>query len=522
LFLRKANTGVVKKTASAGTNKANKAALKPITLQLPDQDKRIMPVQQAMVLAQRWLHSGQPLPAIDVLRQITQQVPGFADAWMMLFAALNHSADQQGLVQDAQRCLASKPRFIPALTSLSLAKRITQQHSDALRLIDKALKLEPTLAELHNHRGVILKEMGRSDAALESFKRCLALQPDNTNAIWNRSDMVGALTAAEYQRCQALASGDKLSPNQRAMIYYSLGRSDESAQEYARQFDNIQAGAELKRSIVPYQHSAELSQIEKAAAAFPTAASASAADNLAGKPTPIFICGLPRSGTTLTEQILSSHPSVAGGDELNDLPLACGQWLARKGIRKTFPNWVTDMPEDGWQAIGNAYLDSTKALQDGGWFTDKNLQNYKAIGVIRKALPHAKIVVCRRNPMDNLWGCYRQFFSEGMYFTYQQEELADIWNASEKLIQHWRNTGSDIFVMEYETLIAEPEHTIRALLDFVGLPWNDACLNFHENKRSVRTLSATQVRKPLSNSRVAQWQRYEEQLQPMLNRLDRQ
>ncbi|MDO6805733.1 sulfotransferase, partial [Wenyingzhuangia sp. 1_MG-2023] len=99
-------------------------------------------------------------------------------------------------------------------------------------------------------------------------------------------------------------------------------------------------------------------------------------------------------------------------------------YLTRRGIRKSFPDWGADMPQEGWQAIGSAYRKSTRALQGSGWFTDKNLQNYKAIGVIRQALPEARMVVCRRHPMDNLWGCYRQFFSEGMYFTYQQEELA--------------------------------------------------------------------------------------------------
>lgn len=481
-----------------------------------------------MVQAQRWMHSGKQAPAINLLRQVTQQVPGFADAWMMLFAALNNTSDQQGILEETQRCLKTKPRFVPALVSLSAAKRMMQQHAEALQLIDKAIKQEPTLGELHNHRGVILKEMGRSDAALESFSRCLALQPTNTNAIWNRSDMIAALPDKEYQRCHALASNEALGPNQRAMTYYALGRSDEASQDYATQFENIQAGAELKRTLVPYQHQAEVGQIEKAITAFPKHPHASSMPSSASvttpiaddQSTPIFICGLPRSGTTLTEQILSSHPDVVAGDELDDLPRACSQWLARNGIRKTFPDWAPDLSEEGWSAIGNAYMESTQTLQSERFFTDKNLQNYKAIGVIRKALPQAKIVICRRNPMDNLWGCYRQFFSEGMFFTYKQEELADIWNASERLIQHWQATGNDVFLMEYETLIDQPDETIQALLEFVGLPWNDACLNFHENTRSVRTLSATQVRKPLSANRLEQWKRYETQLQPMLKRLN--
>ena len=180
---------------------------------------------------------------------------------------------------------------------------------------------------------------------------------------------------------------------------------------------------------------------------------------------------------------------------------------------------MAELPEEVWSSIGHTYMDSTRALHKARFFTDKNLQNYKAVGLIRKALPHAKIIICRRNPMDNLWGCYRQYFADGLFFTYNQEELADVWNASNRLIQHWQANADDLYIMEYETLISNPESSIRNLLEFVGLSWNPACLNFHENSRSVSTLSATQVRKPLTSSRLEQWKRYERQLQPMLKRL---
>ncbi len=515
---------MVKKVRSSGNKvKQNKSLLKPINVEMPGQGKQTLPVQDVMIQAQRWLKTGQPGASINLLRQVTQQVPGFADAWMMLFTALHRVSDNEGLLQDTQRCLKAKPRFVPALTALATLKRDNQKHSEALQLIDKAIKLEPSLDELHNHRGVILKEMGRTTLALESFKRCLALNPANSNAIWNRSDMIGALSDEEYQRCLKLASDTRIDSNQRAKMYYALARSDEAASNYSVQFEHIQAGADLKRAASSYQHSAEVSQIQKTISAFPASTAPLAQEEAASanndSSTPIFICGLPRSGTTLTEQILSSHPDVVAGDELNDLPLACAKWLARKGIKKSYPDWVAELPTEVWSSIGDAYLESTLALQNKRFFTDKNLQNYKAIGLIRKALPQARIIVCRRNPMDNLWGCYRQYFADGMLFTYNQEELADIWNASDKLIQHWQATGKDIFVMDYETLISNPSATIESLLEFVGLSWNEACLNFHENTRSVSTLSATQVRKPLSSNRIEQWKRYEAQLQPMLKRL---
>ena len=492
----------------------NKAALKPVTLSLPGQMSRTLPAAEALSLLHQCQQQRQWLAVSHIARQLTQQLPSLEQSWLALFGFLHDSGNYPALAEEARRCLSRKPRFIPALISLAVSLRMAQQHDDALAMVDKALRLNPANAETLNHRGIILKEMGRNEQSVQAFNRCLALAPANVNAIWNRADMTGVLDEAEYQRCLALANSEKLSPGQRAMIFYALAQSDEKAADYARQFTHILTGARLKRAVVPYDHKAEISQINRVAGCFSGQHSASATAG-AGQPVPIFICGLPRSGTTLTEQILSSHPAVSAGDERNDLPLAAAEVLQRKGIRKEFPDWAADLQDDDWQAIGAAYRHSTQDLQRGGWFTDKNLQNYKAIGLIRKALPEAKIIICRRDPMDNLWGCYRQYFADGMYFTYDLQELADVWHASDRLIQHWQQTGDDIFVVNYEQLTRNPQDNIRALLAFAGLPWDDACLNFHTNQRAVRTLSATQVRQPMTTARVAQWKRYEQQLLPL-------
>ena len=172
-----------------------------------------------------------------------------------------------------------------------------------------------------------------------------------------------------------------------------------------------------------------------------------------------------------------------------------------------------------WQSLGKAYLASTSALQKTTFFTDKNLQNYKAIGVIRRVLPQARIIVCRREPMDNLWGCLRQYFSDGLAFTYDQQQLAEIWQASNRLINYWKATGVPLLEVSHEALLQNPEEQTRRLLSYLGLPWHDACLSFYENKRAVRTTSATQVRQPLSDQAVGRWRRYEEHLQPMYEAL---
>lgn len=491
---------------------------KMLTVTLPGKGPVNMSAQEAMLLVQRFQQQGQLMPMVALLQSVVAQLPSFLEAWLQLLAILNSMSNFAQLAIEAERCLAIKPRFVPAINALAVARRMSQQHDEALMLMDKACKLEPANAELHNHRGIILKELGRTVEALKSFSRSLALNPKNTHAIWNRSDLITTLSEKEYQRCSRLAENTALNANQRAMLHYALARSDAANGDFESEFTHVEAGARLKRSLIHYDHQAEISEMNKIADFF-TAAPENPTKAIPSAVTPIFICGLPRSGTTLLEQILSSHPSVMAGDELNDLPLATSYCLQAGHQSKPFPDWAADLTEKEWQTIGGRYLETTAHLHGQGWFTDKNLQNYKAVGVIRRALPQAKIVICRRNPMDNLWGCYKQYFGEGLKFTYSQTELAETWRACDALIKHWQATGNDVHIIEYEKLVAEPEAIIRQLLDFVGLPWNEACLNFHANARAVRTNSATQVRQPLSTQRIDQWRNYEQQLQPMWNAL---
>lgn len=495
----------------------DKSASRPVTLNLPGAGARQLPAGEAVKMASAWLQQGNTAAVVAVMQQLVQQLPGYEAAWLRLFDALHRAGDFTALKRACQDCLQHKPRSVPALVSLSVACRFLQEYGLAEEAIGKAAKLDPRNAEVLNHQGVLLKEIGQHAKALEVFNRCLVLQPDLASAIWNRADLCGVLSTGEAERYRQFAADESRPPRQRVMLHYALARSFEQAGDYDREFSHIAAGASLLRAVVHYDHGAELKQISSVNRYFPDdSGSVTGADN---GPVPIFICGLPRSGTTLVEQILSSHPLVTAGDELNDLPLACSQYLRRRGNNKSFPDWVIDVPDEDWPVIGKAYLNSTSALQATGWFTDKNLQNYKAIGLIRRALPQAKIIVCRRDPLDNLWGCLRQYFSDGLMFTYDQQELAEVWKASDELIRHWQGAGVPLLEVSYESLVKDPEAGIRALLEYAGLPWDDACLSFYENKRAVRTTSATQVRQPLSDSAVGRWRRYKTHLQPMISAL---
>ena len=202
------------------------------------------------------------------------------------------------------------------------------------------------------------------------------------------------------------------------------------------------------------------------------------------------------------------------------MQIATSEQLRHIKCQQEFPEWGGDLTATDWRAIGDIYLSRTRALQKTPFFTDKNLLNYKAIGLIHLALPEAKIIYCQRDPMDNLWGCYRQLFGEGLYFTYSQSELADAWNEAHRLLKYWQEHLSDkLLVINYEELVDNQKAVTETLLEFVGLPWSEACMNFHQNSRAVRTTSSTQVRSALSNKRIGQWRAFESQLQPLYQRL---
>jgi hypothetical protein len=315
---------------------------------------------------------------------------------------------------------------------------------------------------------------------------------------------------------QQLLADPKLSDAHRARLHYALARAYEFLGDAQQQFSQVEQGARCKRATLQYDHGEEMRQMASVPECFAPAVLQQPVAAEAGGSTPIFICGLPRSGTTLVEQILSSHAEVTAGDELTSLMLSTAQTLHALKIDQRFPNWAPDLEARDWHTIGALYREKTSSLQHTQFFTDKHLQNYKAIGLIHLALPDAKIVYCRRDPMDTLWGCYRQLFGDGMAFTYDQTELAETWKAAETLLQYWQQQLADkVFVLDYEVLVSNQEEVTRQLLEFIGLPWDPACLRFYENPRAVNTISSVQVRNPINSSRIGQWRNFASGLKEM-------
>jgi hypothetical protein len=300
---------------------------------------------------------------------------------------------------------------------------------------------------------------------------------------------------------ELLADASAIDPGERTAIEFALGMACERAAEYAEAWQRlVHANARRKDELRPWGAANFLERERKAAEVF-AGAHARAADATLGQGV-IFIVGMPRSGTTLIEQILASHPEVCGAGELPALPRVLTEESSRR--RQRYPDWVPAASAEDWARLGRRYLELTAAFRrEHPFATDKLPVNWRAIGAIRALLPGARIVVCRRDPLENCWSCFKQYFGRGWEFTYDVEDLATFWKAFDRAASSWVGRAPQrIREQHYEAVTEAPEREIRALLDFCGLAWNDACLHFHESARGVRTLSAAQVRLPMYKHRA--------------------
>ena len=457
-----------------------------------------------------------------IARQVISQVPAFVEPYTLLFDCLSLSARYDELASTADSCLKHNPRFIPALLSLSVAKRHMQQHDDAKALVEKAIKLDPSNARIRNHLGVIHKEKGDLDLALLEFDRCLAIDPSYVDARWNSADLRKSVSSTDVEAMSNLLSNPKITEASKVKLYFSLARAYEKREDYAESFSCLNAGSALKRKTLDFDLESELNEMTRARSIF-TRELLSANNTIeteGAASQPIFVCGLPRSGTTLVEQILSSHTEIIAADEINDLMHATATTLRRHGVAGEFPEWVPDLPVSAWQQIAASYMASTRKYQGRTYFTDKMLANYKAIGIIQMAFPKAKIVHCSRNPLDTMLGGFRQLFRDGLAFTYDLQEFVEVYKAYRALMAHWEEVlPGVIYTVNYADLVNHFEQETQALIDYIGLPWQADCLSFHLNKRAVRTTSAVQVRSPLFKDGLDTWKKYQSELAPYAEQL---
>ncbi len=372
------------------------------------------------------------------------------------------------------------------------------QHPDrALPLLERAVQLAPDYAPAQLKLGDALVSSGRPEEGAAAIRRALAAEPAFGAAWLSLADIKTVpITDDEADRMRALLRGRDIDEGERTAIEFALAKVCEDRGRYAEAFELLKdANTRRQREIGPWDAEQFRYRAQRAEEVF-AAPHAAAEDPRLGEEV-IFIVGMPRSGTTLVEQILAAHPQVQGAGELGELAQVLTEESSR--LQRHYPDWVPGAGAGDWQRLGRRYLELTARFRNGqARFTDKMPNNWHALGAIRAMLPGARIVICRRDPVENCWSCFKQFFPRGWEFTCDLDQLALFWKTFDRAASWWasRDPGH-IREQGYEALTENPEAQIRALLGFCGLPFDPACLAFHQARRNVHTLSAAQVRQPM-------------------------
>jgi len=368
--------------------------------------------------------------------------------------------------------------------------------------------------------GNLLEVTGRTPEAIEAYRHALTLRPDHGQAWWSLANIKAhRFPPEDVAAMRILLARADLPATDRMLTAFALGKALEDAGEAEEAFARYGEANALRRKRAPYDHARTLDLLKRSRRLFTPAFFAARAGQGDPADDPIFVVGMPRSGSTLVEQMLAAHPAIEGTMELPDLPRAVMR-LERAGGR--YPDALEALDGAALAAIGRAYLDESRGQRHTGKprFIDKAPANFRHVGFIRAILPHARIIDVRRHPLACGVSVYRQHFATGFDFASDLADIGRYYAAYVETMAHWDAVlPGHVHRVFYEDLVAEPEHELRRLLDHLGLPFDPACLRFHESARAVRTPSASQVRQPLYRDGLESWRAFEERLDPLKDAL---
>jgi tetratricopeptide (TPR) repeat protein len=436
------------------------------------------------------------------------------DRWEEALASLNRAAT---MILDA-------PHAEQAQLHLTIATvlRNLQRDQDSLASYDTALTLDPGNADIMVRKAHALHVLGRMDEARSLAERAISLQPDQSAAyvMLAQTKRFAAGDPAIAKMEALLSDSDHLPEEKRGSLHTALGKAYDDISEFEHAFPHFAAGNEIKRRHHSYDEERELTGIARIIDIFTPELMQSKAAQGHTSARPIFVVGMPRSGTTLLEQIVASHPLVFGSGEQTAFQDAAT--AAVQPGQPGYPRMVPPMTAPEIKAVGGDYLSRLNRLVPSEQrFTDKMPGNHKFAGLIHLALPNAKIIHVRRNPFDTCLSIFSTNFKEPPRYAYNLGELGRYYAAYQRLMAHWRQIlpASAMLDVRYEDVVDDIEGQARRIIAFCGLAWDQACLAFHTKSRAVRTASAYQVRQPLYNRSVGRWRGYEKHLAPLIEAL---
>lgn len=505
-----ANVAFAEGLLERGDGEGAMKALNALLTQAPDHPELLR------LHALAWLRQGKPEQAIDDLRRARAQWPDDGLLMCQLGIALAQGGDLAGAERAFRDATVLDPMLADAWYNLGHALDVRTDTAGAALAFEQLLTIDPGHLRARVQYAEMLKMLGRLGDAESELRAVLMRDPDSISA-WVGLSNLKTFTpdADDLERLRGLHASDKIPGARRVDFAFACASLLESAGRYPEAFALIAAANAGKRATIRWDAAAVTRLVDDILGQFGALSSAPAASR--GREV-IFLVGMPRSGSTLAEQILSTHPRVQGGGERNEIVETLLDESRRRG--QGFPYWVSYADDSDWARLGVQYLDRCAAWRDTrASFTNKTLTNWQTLGAIRRMLPGAHVIHCQRDPLEMLWSAYKHHFGEAQFFSYDLDDLCAFWNDSERAMRFWsRSFPGWVHAHVFEDLIAQPDATIRALLDHCGLAFDPACMQFQNNRRDVRTSSASQVRQPLRRSELAS-DRYGATLDPIRQRI---
>jgi tetratricopeptide (TPR) repeat protein len=470
------------------------------------------------MLSEAQARADRPDLAEATLRRCLDLAPDFGLARHSLGQLLNGLGRYDEALEQAQELLRRDPTNRGSQRLYAATQNNRGEYEAALAVYEKQLADNPAQPSIWASRGHLLKTVGRTEEAIAAYKKSLQFAPGSGLPYWSLANLktyrFTAEDRAEMERQLGLRGAAEVD---RVNLHFALGKAYEDVGDYERAFSHYKAGSDLHRANAPHD-AARLSQSVDEAIA--TCTPSFFAERVgAGAPDldPIFILGLPRSGSTLVEQILASHSQVEGTMEL---PHLLGVVRELGGLERggSYLKALASLPSGEIARFGEHYLRATRAHRKLGrvYFIDKMPNNWSLIGLIHVILPNAKLIDARRHPMACCVSCYKQHFALGQSFTYDLTDLGRYYADYVRLMAHWdRVLPGRVHRVIHEDLAADPEPHIRALLEYCGLPFEEACLRPHETQRPVMTASSEQVRQPITAKGLDEWRKYQAWIGPM-------
>jgi tetratricopeptide (TPR) repeat protein len=491
-----------------------------------------------MMIRAYLLKHGNNVEAMRLLARIGIERDVLDDAELLLEAVLVLEPNYRAARHDYARALMERHKYQRAREELESLLKLEPEnrhyktlytstivglgeHEKAVALYRELLIDADQPADLHLSIAHSFKALGRQQESIDSYRAAAAVRAGYGDAYWSLANLkTYRFTDAEIARMRDEESSPDVAPVDRYHLCFALGKAFEDRKQYSESWVYYERGNALKRAESRYRPEVLETNTRKQIEVCTRDFFANRAGFGAAATDPIFILGLPRAGSTLLEQILASHSQVEGTQELADIPRVVLSLQDRIPDLNNprYPGVLAAMTAEDFHRLGEKYLADTRIYRSGGrpYFIDKMPNNFRHIGLIHLMLPNAKIIDARREPMACCFGNLKQLFANGQEFTYSMEDIARYYRTYLDLMSHWSETlPGKVLKVEHESVVEDLEGNVRRILDFCGLPFEAACLEFHKTERSVRTASSEQVRQPIFREGLDQWKHYERWLQPL-------